>query len=262
MKKNIDLNKVFLAIILTIIIIFIVSLIPKKGVSYPKIKISRVSVESNVDGGLVNELLYTNDNIWYYDTFLVEVCDNKLNCYDLLNALNHKQITIEELIKYYESLNKEDPSEAGMVTLNDGGTTIYTLKTHTVIFCNTLNNNKDIYFGPIDMTSKLNSEYCNHNIENRKYFTRTYKVLNILDNKDPAIKDIMISLFQGESQIVSIPSKYDIEENKTYEFTFYTYQKIDDSIDSIFANATLSNVKETDKVGLEQLQEPIIITTN
>ena len=256
--KNIDFNKLFLAVILTIMIIFAVSLIPKKKQNYPHIVIDRVSLEENKDNGLVNKLIYTNDNIWYYDTYEVEVCNKDLICYGLINALNHKQITVEELKSYYEELSKNN--EAGMVVLNDGGTTIYTHKTHTVIFCNTINNNKDIYYGPTDLTDKLKSVYCNHDTSKRNYFIRTYRVLNIIPSKDNAYNDITISQFQGETEIVRIPSTYALEEDKTYEFTFYTYNTFDDTIDNIFTNATLSSIKETDKVGLDQLQEKIIIT--
>ena len=251
---KLDFNKVFLAILFTVMIIFAVSLIPKRGVSYPKIAIERISIEQNKDSGLVNHLLDTNDNIWYYDTYEVEVCNKNLICYSLASALNHKQITLDSLKEYYEKQVKENNIES----INHKDNIIYKTITHTVIFCN--NESKDIYYGPTDLLDKLNGNYCNHDVSKRKYFTRTYNVLNIIKSDSEYI-DLTIGQFQGDTEIIRIPNIYDIEENKTYEFTFYTYKSFDDNLENIFSIATLYGIKETDKVGLDQLQEPITVTS-
>ena len=51
---------------------------------------------------------------------------------------------------------------------------------------------------------------------------------------------------------------YDIAAGKNYEFTFeYTIEDIDDNIKSIFNNTNLVSIIETNKTGLDQVQDPI-----
>ena len=53
-----------------------------------------------------------------------------------------------------------------------------------------------------------------------------------------------------------MPNILKIEKN--YEFTFeYSNENIEDNIKSIFNNATLSKIVETDKQGLDQIQDSI-----
>jgi len=52
--------------------------------------------------------------------------------------------------------------------------------------------------------------------------------------------------------------KNDIETNKNYEFTFqYKVGTVEEHIKSIFGNAELISIVETDKKGLEQRQDSI-----
>jgi len=51
-----------------------------------------------------------------------------------------------------------------------------------------------------------------------------------------------------------------LEENKTYEFELQLYEdatNIEDSIEYIFKYSNIIEIRETDKTGLEQSQEPI-----
>ena len=47
---------------------------------------------------------------------------------------------------------------------------------------------------------------------------------------------------------------------KTYEFTFFTFTKIEDTIENLFEFATITRIKETDKRKEEEINEPIIVT--
>ena len=52
-----------------------------------------------------------------------------------------------------------------------------------------------------------------------------------------------------------------LEQNKTYEFEFQLYEDVKnlkDTIDYIFKNTTIVEIRETDKVGLEQTQETMM----
>ena len=52
-----------------------------------------------------------------------------------------------------------------------------------------------------------------------------------------------------------------LEKNKTYEFEFQLYEdvkNIDDSIENIFKYSNIIEIRETDNIGIEQLQESMI----
>mgnify|MGYP002860850412 CR=1 FL=1 len=242
---------IFLIIILCIIL-------SNNNRKYPDITIDKIEVKKNNQNKLENLLLSTNDNIWYYNIDEVKVCTKNFTCYNLGVSLNHKQITIDKLKEYYHNESILNGIEKNM--LFDGGTTIYKMNDYSVIFCNTLAGNKDIYFGPSDLVNILDGNYCGHDTSNRKYFTRTYKVLNIYLDDDNEYINITVSQFQSDVAMVRVKRIDNLEVNKNYEFKFYTYKVFNETIENIFNNSVIEEVKETDKVGLEQIQEPILVT--
>ena len=149
--------------------------------------------------------------------------------------------------------------------LDDGGTKIYKDKTDytnaglTLIKCNTLDGNKDIYIGPKDM--EYQESFCKNPDSSVKTFTKTYEVLNVTwSNSDEFIYLTLRQLQFEEVETVKVAKSlnYDITAGKNYEFTFEnTNAFIEDNIKSIFTNATLTRIVETDKTGLDQIQDPI-----
>ena len=117
------------------------------------------------------------------------------------------------------------------------------------------------------------------NKEEREYdcsFTKTYRVVNLLEGyiaEVPEWSFIALDQFQNHGIFAAkIPSniKAGLEENKYYEFTYTikgngiikTMEDINSHLALDDSNAELSvtlNVKETDKQGLEQIQENICI---
>lgn len=99
-----------------------------------------------------------------------------------------------------------------------------------------------------------------NNVENST-FTKTYNVLNIADSNDKDYIYLTIRQFQEEEvKTVKIQKSLtnSIEIGKDYEFTFkYTDKLVEDNIESIFTNTTLISIRETDKQGLEQIQDSI-----
>lgn len=108
-------------------------------------------------------------------------------------------------------------------------------------------------------------------------FTKTYRVVNLLDGyiaEVPEWSYIILDQFQNHSAIaIRIPSllKNKLQENKYYEFTYTIkgsdkiistmedinkYLVLDDSTADL--KVTL-NIKQTDKQGLEQVQENICL---
>lgn len=149
--------------------------------------------------------------------------------------------------------------------LNDGGTKIYedadnyTDNGLTLIKCNTLDGNRDIYIGPKDM--EYQESFCKNPDSSEKTFTKTYEVLNIALSNSDAYVYLTLRQFQYEEvETVKVLKSlnYDIAVGKNYEFTFeYSNENIEDNIKSIFNNATLTKIVETDKQGLDQIQDSI-----
>ena len=91
-------------------------------------------------------------------------------------------------------------------------------------------------------------------------FTKTYQVINIAKANAPDSYYLTLQLFQGEVDTVlvsGIGTSLDISKN--YEFTFSRVSDIPiaDTMESIFKNAKIVSVKETAKVGNEQVQERV-----
>ncbi len=95
---------------------------------------------------------------------------------------------------------------------------------------------------------------------NQDTFTKTYKVLNKTSFNEENSYYLTLQIFQGEVDTIIIKDlKTNIVENKTYEFVFEKNStvKTEDNIKSIFNNYKLVEVKETDKVGLNQVQDKL-----
>lgn len=95
-----------------------------------------------------------------------------------------------------------------------------------------------------------------------KYFIRTYHILNIADSNDGEHLYLTIRQYQAEEiETIKVSKKLtnNIKENKPYEFTFqYKDKDFDDNnIKSILKNATIISIVETDKLGMEQRQDPV-----
>lgn len=205
------------------------------------------------------KLLLSKDdgNIYTYclENTTIEIKDKKI---ELKSYIEDNKNAINEIIGM---LNLED-------ILMDGGTQIYKGDI-TLIKCNTLDGNKDIYIGNNNMKFKQN--FCK---DNNYTFIRTYMVKYISKYTEQQYDEdgipvsygnsfkVELSEFQGETKTVIINNLWDItlEKNKTYEFEFMINEdvtNIKDEIEDIFKNSTIVGVKETDKIGLEQIQEPM-----
>ena len=206
------------------------------------------------------KLLLSKDgrNIYTYciENITIEMKDRKV---ELKSYIEDNSNAINKII---DTLKLED-------TLMDGGTQIYKGDI-TLIKCNTLDGNKDIYIGNDNMKFKQN--FCK---DNNYTFIRTYTVKDISKYTEQQYDEdgnpvsygnsfkVELNEFQGETKTVIINNLWDItlEKNKTYEFEFMINEdvtNVKDEIEDIFKNSTIVGVKETTKTGLEQIQEPMI----
>ena len=182
--------------------------------------------------------------------------ENTLNYY-LQNTNKTFDEVIKNLVKNIDNVDY----------YSDGGTKIYKKDNFTILVCNTLDGNKDIYIGNKDLRYKSN--YCK---ENNTTFTKTYTINKVenytkqqYENDIPVTYskslEVTLNLFQGETKTVIINNPVsEIKENKTYEFEFMLNEdkpNIEDTIESIFKDTIIVDIIETDKLGLSQRQDEI-----
>jgi len=125
--------------------------------------------------------------------------------------------------------------------------------------------NRNFSFGTtlkVEFTLKLSeSEILLEDNVAKASFTRTYSVLNVADSNDGNYLYLTIKQFQiDEIETVKVLKSLanSVEVNKNYEFNFKSSNKnFENNIKSIFENAMLESIKETNKTGLEQIQDKI-----
>lgn len=257
-KKMNKLIKIFLSIIIIILSITISIIIYYKN-KYPKIDIYNLNTINSEENKL-NKSLTLNQGkykIYFYGIESLQIGDVKNNYYDLKNALRYNQTTIKDIKNYLEQQYNNEFIERYI--LWDGGTKIYRHKKYEVILCNTLDGNKDIYFGTPNIQDNLKGAYCGKKEIDTCYFTRTYYIMNIAEDNDAEFINVTLKQFQEEPTIVKINKSNNIQVGNTYEFTFSTYETFNDNINEIFENSSLIKTTLTAKIGLEQTNEKICV---
>lgn len=243
-KKDKKKTKCILLIVL-LIVIFTLFIISCEKVAHSKIDLYNLEV-SLTDEYHLNRQFYYRFNeksydIYYYGVSEVLLCDSKNTCYELEEALKSSRITFQQIKSYLDSQTLlSNIEEDG---LYDGGTTIYQNAYYSVIFCNTSEGNKDIYFGESNMPDALEGSYCGHT-NTIKDFKRTYHILNILE--DGKFLTVTLKDQNEKTATVKILNSYNLYVGKNYEFSFYTNKKFEDKISNIFKYSTLLDIKETD----------------
>ena len=216
----------------------------------------------------------TNSECNHKAQLLVEQDDRKIYTYclnDVTIKINDKE---ENLKNFIETDDKAIDKIIDTLELegafSDGGTKTYRGENLTLVKCYTLDGNRDIYIG--DQNMKFKQNFCDNN---NYTFVRTYTVKSIKEyNEQQYTEDgtpvsysnsfeVELHQFQAETKKVIINNLWDItlEENKTYEFEFQLYEDakdVKDTIDYIFKNSNIIEIRETNVTGLDQLQEPMM----
>lgn len=255
-----------LSILFILIILFttlVISIVLKNKSIYPNINLYSIIVSLNENNSLLKkELKYKDNNkeynIYYYGINSVELCNTKNHCYDLKDALKKKQTTTKKIKEYLDSQTSLGNIEN--YRLWDGGTSIYQNERYSIIYCNTLDGNKDIYFGHGTTFESLNGEYCGHEKNSTKDFIRTYHILKIEEIKeDPDFIFVTLKNNQNEVETVKLNKSNNLIVGNNYEFTFYAFSKFEDNIKNIFENCTIVSIKESYEDDSSQINEDIII---
>ncbi|MBO5530722.1 MAG: helix-turn-helix transcriptional regulator [Bacilli bacterium] len=246
-------------VILTIgIVILLIAILIGIKNKYPKIDLFNFTIQQadpEKPYKLEKQITINNRTIYYYGIDFAFFCDKNEKCYQIVDALKHNQITIDEFHSY---LNKQvEYDNYKSISMWDGGTTIYKKSGKEIIFCNTLEGNKDIYIGSEKMEEELKGNYCGHESNQEKTFIRTYYIISAVDDNEEDYIDVTLRQFQGTPEIVKIDKSANIVVGRNYEFTFRTYIKYDDTTKNIFENSTILKIEETNKTGLEQINQAI-----
>ena len=215
----------------------------------------------------------TNNECNHKASLLIEKDNRKIYTY-CLNDITIKLNNQEKKLKTFIEENNDaidsiiDTLELER-TLMDGGTKVYKGESLTLVQCNKLDGNRDVYIGDQNMEFKEN--FC----DNDNYtFVRTYTVKSVKEyNEQQYTEDgtsvgycnsfeVELQQFQQEPTKVIINNLWEIklDPNKTYEFEFQLYsdaKDIKDTIEYIFKHTTIVEIRETNKTGLEQIQEPM-----
>ena len=258
-KKNKRKAKTIIEILFITILIIIITIIIYYKKTYPKINITGITISVPNNGESIKKY-QTKDNttIWYYGLEELLICGDS-ECYMLKDALKHNQISLDIIKEYLEFQYKIKNIQK--INLWDGGTKIYSTLMYSIILCDTIDGNKDIYAGPSDMVSKLNNGYCGHTESDTKTFTRTYYIVSAIDDDDANYINVTLKQYQGDVAIVKLNKSANIHVGRNYEFTFVNYYEFEDTIKNIFENSTIIKITETNKIGMEQINEPININS-
>lgn len=258
-KQKRKCKRTIIILIIAIIVLLVVLLLSFNH-KYPKIDLYHFSIQQNQSKKLNKKTNIENKNIYYYGIDYALVCDKKENCYQISEALRHNQISLNDFINY---LNKQVEYENfSTFVMWDGGTKVYKKSGIEIIQCNTLDGNRDIYIGNDKMIEDLKGNFCGHEVDNQKTFVRTYYIISAVEDNNEEYISVTLKQFQGDPEVVKIDKSSNIVVGRSYEFTFLTYSIFDDTIKNIFDNSTLLKVEETNKKGLEQINDIINVNDN
>ncbi len=175
-----------------------------------------------------------------------------------IDSIKYEGIEIKYSEDVFETMDTYRNTLREVTTANDGGSKIYEDAEQDVhiLFCNTIEGNKDIYIGKKGMVKE--NGFCT---ADSREFIQTFHILHVEDSNDEKYLYITIKRYNGEDVKTfkidrSLAPK--IEAGETYEFTFKrTNVSIDDSMDSIFNGTILTKLEKTDTNGLDERNDVI-----
>lgn len=260
-KKNRNKSKrIIIVLIIGIIILLIAVLLGIKN-RYPKIDLFNFTIQqadSEKPYKLEKQLTIDKRNVYYYGLDFAVFCEKNEKCYQVSDALKHKQINLKKFEEYLE--NQAQYENFKTMKLYDGGTIIYSKGGMQVMFCNTVDRNRDVYIGNDQMLDNLHGEYCGRTRNKDESYIRTYKVLSSAINENSDWQNIVtLEQNNGSTATILVGNSFILIPGHTYEFSFYTFDKFDDTIENIFKYSTLLKAIETNKESDEQINEKIII---
>ena len=248
-KKNQNKSqRIIIILIIGIVILLIAVLLGIKN-KYPKIDLFNFTLQQSDPEKpykLEKQLTIDKREVYYYGLDFAVFCEKNEKCYQVNDALKHNQITLNEFQNYLEKQSEYENYK--IMRLYDGGTTIYSKAGMQIMFCNTIEGNKDVYIGDSSMLDNLHGEYCGHKRDEDESYIRTYKVLSVsIYSKDKEYNEILVEDINGKTGQAIVGKSFILVPNHIYYFSFLTFDKLEDTIENIFNNSTLLSAKELDE---------------
>jgi len=243
-------KQIIIVLVICFISLLIVYILDKKN-EYPKIELFNIFMQpADPDTPnykkLIKKAKVDNRDIYYYSTHVVELCDKSENCYNVSDALEHKQYTLDELQSFLEK--QAEYENYKIMRYYDGGTVSYVKGGYMIVYCNTLEGNKDVYIGNSDMLDDLKGEWCGHQKNPDESYIKTYKVLSVeINKKDNEYNDVVLEDINGKRGKVTVGNSFRLVPGHAYYFSFLTFDKFEETIENIFNNSTLLEAKELDE---------------
>lgn len=250
-KSNTKKLVIIIVVLLIIVILTILGiLINKKDNNENKKTNEKLNEEQKLE--LKEYLTLNNQTIYLYNM-------------DEINIIyEEKDLSLQDFVKESDNLNNtfsifEEYLDVQKV-LKDGGTTFYKTKKSneffkeelTIIKCNTLDGNKDIYIGKnYNPTEALKSGACGKNFFSDKSFTRVYTINNILEKDENETHYLLeLTISDDNKNEVKIIRSLDKEMRsilkKKTKYTFYfenTYgELIKEDMEEIFDKCSLTGI--------------------
>lgn len=217
---------------------------------------------SNLNLSVKESINCTKDKTFYFDLkgsnyYLVCLDEAEIKLgnknYTLKDAILNNKTSMEEIVADLKETIDYNNGQATMY--RDASIDLNNFVDISILKCDTESGNKDYYIGNREM--QYNDKYC----ERVCSFTRTYYVDTITDIDE---KNMILSIKDPKGNnyvqvnVKKIGKK--ISPKSYFEFTFERNSKQNmegDTVESIFKNFTLINLKQTKKTGLSQTQEAI-----
>jgi len=156
LEKHNKRTKIMSIIIIMFILLNVVSEITLKENNNTLIEVKpQITEKKEITKSVIVDGIDYSYTIYYYgiEKATIKINNEKL---DLADSLAENKITIDKIIedlKKYDELN-----DGGTEIYKDGGTKKYLTDNYTIIKCNTLEGNKDIYIGNKDM--EYEEDFC------------------------------------------------------------------------------------------------------
>ena len=247
-KKNQNKSQRIIIILIIGIVILLIAVLLGIINKYPKIDLFNFTLQQSDPEKpykLEKQLTIDKRDVYYYGLDFAIFCEKNEKCYQVKDALKQKQITLDGFQNYLEK--QAEYENYKIMRLYDGGTTIYSKGGMQIMFCNTIEGNKDVYIGDSSMLDNLHGEYCGHKRDEDESYIRTYKVLSIsIYSKDKEYNEVLVEDINGKTGKAIVGKSFILVPNHIYYFSFLTFDKFEDTIDNIFNNSTLLSAKELD----------------
>lgn len=164
-KKESKFKYHYLILILTFfLIIFLIITIRIYNEKFEIYSFKFYRIENDIYYKLTKKVTIDNRSVYNYGLEYEQVCDKNEKCFSIFDSFINKKVTLDDFKKYLDKQVKYQ--NYNIAFLNDKGTSIYTRDGLTIIYCDTFDNNNDIYIGNEKLLDSLNGEYCGFSLKN------------------------------------------------------------------------------------------------